>query len=492
MIVASGHSDGTIRRWDATAGKLIGNPLTGHTDYVTVLTAWTGPAGHVMLASASWDGTIRRWDATTGVQVGDPLTGHTGGVEALTAWISPDGYPLLASGGADGLIRRWNASTLTPWGDPLPHVANQRHIAACTGPDRNTLLAAAGNDGIRCWDATTGTAIGKPLNSRGWGWSFAALAAWTSHDGHIMLASGNFHGIIQRWDATAGTQIGKPLTRRNKNAHVVSLFAWKAPDGVVILASLERQSGPLGSTIRCWDANTGISIGKPLTGAAIGERPQWDGGVEALATWIGRHGPVLALGYGDGTIRIWDAITGKQIREQPTGDRTGISAMTAWTDPDVQVRVASGSSNGTILLWDGDTGEHIGAPLTGHTGTITALSAWRDRNGREMLASGGNDGVIRVWDTATARLLSRVVVEPIRLRGLADRPARDDLLGRTALTQVLANLLLCVLPSREEKRDPALSRLRDRGEPVRRRSCSWWRTGSRQSRRIKHRIVSFL
>ena len=59
-----------------------------------------------------------------------------------------------------------------------------------------------------------------------------------------------------------------------------------------------------------------------------------------------------------------------------------------------------------------------------------------------MLASGGRDGVIRVWDITTGELLSRVLVEPIRLRGLADRPAKSDLLDRTALTQALANLLL--------------------------------------------------
>ncbi len=446
MIVVSGHFDGTIRRWDATAGKVIGNPLIGHTGHVSVLIAWTGPAGHMMLASGSWDGTIRRWDATTGVQVGDPLTGHAGGVDALTAWISADGYPLLASSGADGLIRRWNASTLTSWGDPLPHVLNQQHIVAWTGPGRLTLLAASGYDGIHCWDATTGNTIGKPLNSRAdWGWSSAVLAAWTSPDGHIMLASGNFHGIIQRWDATTGTRVGKPLTRRNKNAHITSLVAWTAPDGVVILASLEDQSRPLGrSTIRCWDANTGISIGKPLTGAAIGDRSQSDSGavVKALAAWTGRDGPILALGYGDGTIRRWDAETGRQIGKQLTGQRTGISAMTAWTGPDGHVRVASGGSDGTILLWDTVTDEQIGEPLTGHTGEIKALTAWTDPDGHAMLASGGIDGVIRVWDTTTGRLLSRVLVEPIRLRGLADRPARDDLLGRTALTQVLANLLL--------------------------------------------------
>ena len=71
-----------------------------------------------------------------------------------------------------------------------------------------------------------------------------------------------------------------------------------------------------------------------------------------------------------------------------------------------------------------------------------ALTAWIDPDDHTLLASGGADGVILVWDTTTRRLLSRRLVEPIRLRGLADRPARDDLLGRAALTQVLANLLL--------------------------------------------------
>jgi WD40 repeat protein len=179
-----------------------------------------------------------------------------------------------------------------------------------------------------------------------------------------MLASGNSHGIIQRWDATTGTRIGKPLTRRNKNAHITSLVAWNAPDGEVILASLEHHSRPFRrSTIRCWDANTGISIGKPL----MGNRSQSDGGgvVEALAAWTGRDGPTLALGYGDGTIRRCDAGTGEQIREQLTGQRAGISALTAWTGPDGHVRMASGGSDGTILLWDAETGEQIGSKHSG-------------------------------------------------------------------------------------------------------------------------------
>ena len=116
-MLASGGVDGTVRRWNATTGAPVGDPMTGHTESVRALTAWSGPDGP-MLASASDDGTIRRWNATTGAPVGDPMTGHTGSVLALTAWSGPDG-PMLASGGDDRTVRRWNATTGAPVGDPM-------------------------------------------------------------------------------------------------------------------------------------------------------------------------------------------------------------------------------------------------------------------------------------------------------------------------------------------------------------------------------------
>ena len=50
------------------------------------MAGWSGPDGP-MLASASDDRTVRRWNATTGAPVGDPMTGHTNSVTALAAWI---------------------------------------------------------------------------------------------------------------------------------------------------------------------------------------------------------------------------------------------------------------------------------------------------------------------------------------------------------------------------------------------------------------------
>jgi WD40 repeat protein len=438
MILAIGGLDGTIQRWDATTNVKIGKPLSGHTGSVNALVAWTGPGGHIMLASCSNDGTIRRWDATTGGKIGEPLTGHSAGVEALTAWISPDGYPMLASKGQDEVVRRWNASTLTPWGDPPPPIRLLGDIVASTGPNGHVLIAAAGYDGIRCWDATTGTTIGKLLTGDGGriaqfrrsNWAYAALTAWTSPDGHIRLASGNPDGTIQRWDLTTGTPIGRPLTRRSNKARLTQLIAWTGTDGV-ILASLTSDD-----TIQCWDATTD----KPLMPRF--ELTDRSVAVKTIAAWTGRDGPVLASGHDNGTIRRWDAVTGTEISKPLTGHTGGVRALAAWTDPDGRIMLASGSDDDTIRRWDATTGEQIGGPLTGHTGGVQALAAWTDPGGHIMLASGDGDGVIHVWDTVTGQSLSRVPVDPIRLRGLADRPARHDLLSRSALTQALANQLL--------------------------------------------------
>jgi WD40 repeat protein len=187
-------------------------------------------------------------------------------------------------------------------------------------------------------------------------------------------------------------------------------------------------------TIRRWDAATGTAIGEPLIGHT--------GSVLALTAWTdpGGRTTVASAGY-DRAIWRWDAATGTAIGEPLIGHTGSVLALTAWTDSEGRTTVASAGYDGAIRRWDAATGTPLGEPLTGHTGSVRALTTWTDPNGHTTLASAGNDGTIRVWDAATGDLLRRVFVEPVGLRGLADRPAVRDLLDRRALTQVLANLL---------------------------------------------------
>jgi WD40 repeat protein len=413
-VLAAGLKDGTIRRWDASTGTPIGRAMTGHTDWVRALTAWTGPDGRTVLASAGDDGAILRWDATTGRPVGKRMTGHTRPVFSLAAWTGSDGYPMLASAAtADRSIQRWNASTGSPVGDPLPvHVPASQPLTAWTDRDGHTVLAAGSVDRtVRCWDADTGTPVGAPLQiTKIRSERVTVLASWTDPRGHMMLSAEHNDGRIVCWDVSAGRRIGKPFGRRLFLTRLVRLLDRIDLLPTSLLANLLRRLLP-------------TDVSDPLT------------------TTTTQRGQVLVSGGDDGRIRRWDAFTGRKAGTPLTGHIGAIRALAAWTGPEGPM-LASGGDDGTIRRWDAEAGTEAGTPLTGHVGGVVALSTWTGADGHVMLVSGGRDGVIQVWDTLTGAVLSPVLVEPIRLRGLADRPAARDLLGRKPLTEALASLLL--------------------------------------------------
>ena len=76
-------------------GKLVSDPLEGHTDWVTSVAF--SPDGKDIV-SGSWDKTIRMWDAQTGNLVSDPFEGHTDEVTSVA--FSPD-RKYIVSGSCD-------------------------------------------------------------------------------------------------------------------------------------------------------------------------------------------------------------------------------------------------------------------------------------------------------------------------------------------------------------------------------------------------------
>src|SRR5579875_3209437 len=65
-------------------------------------------------------------------------------------------------------------------------------------------------------------------------------------------------------------------------------------------------------------------------------------------------------------------------------------------------RLVSGSSDGSLRLWDVVTGRQQ-AQWPGHAGWVVATSFTPDG---QALASGGNDQWVRLWDPATGRQLA--------------------------------------------------------------------------------------
>lgn len=93
----------------------------------------------------------------------------------------------------------------------------------------------------------------------------------------------------------------------------------------------------------------------------------------------------------DGTIKIWDAITGKHMRTLE-GHLAGISTV-AWS-PDSNT-IASGSDDKAIRLWHRATGKPYPAPLLGHHNYVYSLAFSPKGN---MLVSGSYDEAVFLWD----------------------------------------------------------------------------------------------
>ncbi len=105
-------------------------------------------------------------------------------------------------------------------------------------------------------------------------------------------------------------------------------------------------------------------------------------------------GTTLASCSLDGTIILWDAISGAQ-RRTLTGYEAPVLSVAFNTDG---TRLASGGTADDIFLWDVASGEHTHT-LTGHTDYVRHVVFSPDGT---TLASASDDGTIRLWDPAFA------------------------------------------------------------------------------------------
>lgn len=109
-------------------------------------------------------------------------------------------------------------------------------------------------------------------------------------------------------------------------------------------------------------------------------------------------GKKIASCSADGTIKVWDAETGKH-EHTLEGHLAGISTL-AWS-PDSKL-IASGSDDKTIRLWDPETGKAHPIPFTGHHNYIYSVAFSPKGN---MLVSGSYDEAVYLWDVRAARIM---------------------------------------------------------------------------------------
>jgi len=191
----------------------------------------------------------------------------------------------------------------------------------------------------------------------------------------IILIFGPYLSLNEKAiDVTKLTDI-KILTGHSKNVYSV---AW-SPDGTKIV------SGSQDGTIKIWNAITGVNI-KTFTGQSDVYSVDWS-----------PNGKDIVSGSRDGTIGIWNATTGVNLRIINATEN--VVRAVAWS-PNSSYIV---SSDATLLItvneihiWDATTG--INLKTINNNDSIYSVD-WSP-NG-SLIASGSQDKTIKIWNTTT-------------------------------------------------------------------------------------------
>jgi WD40 repeat protein len=107
-------------------------------------------------------------------------------------------------------------------------------------------------------------------------------------------------------------------------------------------------------------------------------------------------GTTILTGCSDGTARLWDVSTRRQLGQPMT--HQGVVAAVAFS-PD-GTTILTGSADRTARLWDMSMGRPIGQPLTHQAG----VSAVAFRPDGMTVITGCWDNTARFWDVATELL----------------------------------------------------------------------------------------
>ncbi|MFF2554388.1 AAA family ATPase [Nocardia sp. NPDC058058] len=410
LRIAFGTDDGSVRIWDARTRTT--HILSGSHQQAVKSVAFSSD-GHRMV-TGSLDGTVRFWNADTGAPNAEQFDAHTpifsvafsldghvaaGGKDGKVQLLDPDGTPHppleghkgqvnsvaftdngkhVVSAGWDGTVRIWDVASRHPVGAAIDTRAGPVFAAA---PSADGRTIATGRDGnVQLWDAAGRSAGVIPYGGQVWALAFAPKNI-------RRLASIGDDGVLRLWDTATGK-----LKKMVPAHHGTGFGVAYSDDGKYIVTSGRDGAVRIWDADKIWDAKADQHI-DPLQNIEV-KPPTSDPGKRPISAAVfDRDGTRIVSVGNDGKIRIWDAKTGKLLREWAAKEARVFAVAFS---PDGK-RIITGGEDGAVYFWDAGTGESQGQMTEGQKGFVfsVAFSPTGD-----LIASGAADRYVRIWDTA--------------------------------------------------------------------------------------------
>jgi len=311
----------------------------------------------------------------------------------LEADLSADGT-MVATAGVDGELLLWEAGS----GDPIEELTGvgDEHVASLKFAPDGARLATVRSDGrLQIWDAEARRLEREMTTARE-----PSDVSW-SGDGSFVVVGGE--GWWQVWDMATGE-----LTDRRSLDFPDRLPTALNTDGL-LAAYVDPVNN--GVVIRLSNVDIRRTDGSSRVIARLAHPV--DRAVCAIS--FDPSGNWIATGGSDGMVSIWnlnpvplDADTLTFLNE-PTallGGHRGAVCALEWSADGTQL--VTGGSDGTARLWDVASAREV-IRLSGQGGAITSVSI--GSSGRQVVTANA-DGFARLWDLSTGVAGDKVITEP--------------------------------------------------------------------------------
>jgi WD40 repeat protein len=412
--VLSGSIDKTIRIWDIDTGEEQFT-LRGHS--FDVFGIAVTPDGERAI-SASNDNTLRIWDLKKGREL-ITLREHTAAVREVT--ISPNGRRAISASN-DNTLRIWDLDQLEAKPKNPRHIAPVNAIAvtpngllSVTAAGAQTDIASKDNT-LKVWNLRNGNEL-RTLS----GHLECVRAVAVTHDGRRAISASADKALIV-WNLKTGGLLHTLRGHRDgvcslaitpDGCKVISasfdhmVIVWDLASGQLVhllsghtdwvnRVAVTRDgrwavSTSADATIKIWDLLSGKES-RTLRGH--------EGQAYALA--VAADGRTVISGGADATVRTWslDGTNLKTLR-----GHTDIITAIAITPDGKHAVSASGFKDGTVRVWNISTGKQLHV-LSGHTAYVTALGCTSDSR---RVVSASMDATVRLWDLAGSVELAEFV-----------------------------------------------------------------------------------